>query len=217
MPADATAHRLASRPARASIEAPSIVRRGGFYYLFLSLDFCCRGVNSDYRTVVGRSTSVTGPYTDRDGVPLLAGGGTDLLRGYNEFAGTGGGDVFSNGDWFAHHYYDTADNGLPQLSVRGVVDRGWPAWRPALRQPRPGHGPAFQGGRTTPSARLDNPTCGYEGADIRIAPIATVPARVAVRGPGRRLASLTSSTATRSPRSPPASTPTAPGLPSGAG
>ena len=38
--------------------------------------------------------AVTGPYVDRDGVAMTAGGGTELLRGYNEFAGPGHGDVF---------------------------------------------------------------------------------------------------------------------------
>src|SRR5580698_4877713 len=58
-----------------AIEAPFIVRRGGFYYLFTSWDLCCRGLKSTYKTMVGRSQSVTGPYTDATGTPLAQGGG----------------------------------------------------------------------------------------------------------------------------------------------
>jgi len=127
---DTTLYALASRGG-ASIEGPSIVRHGGYYYLFVSLDFCCRGVNSDYRVVVGRSGQITGPYQDASGVSMLAGGGTEILRGYNEFVGTGGADVYQRAgvDLFAHHYYDRYDRGTPKLSVRTVSWRdGWPGW-----------------------------------------------------------------------------------------
>ncbi|GIE95687.1 hypothetical protein Ari01nite_31520 [Paractinoplanes rishiriensis] len=168
-PADTTLYSLASRGG-ASIENPAIVKRGGYYYLFVSFDFCCRGVNSDYRVAVGRSSSLTGPYLDRAGVPMLSGGGTELLRGYHEFRGTGGGDVIGN-DYFAHHYYDLYDEALPKLSVRPISwSRGWPSLRDPLSGSRAvGHGPAY----VTLVNRADgsvvsNSTCGYEGADIRL-------------------------------------------------
>ena len=41
------------------IEAPNIVKRGSYYYLVVSFDFCCRGASSTYRVMVGRSTSAT--------------------------------------------------------------------------------------------------------------------------------------------------------------
>jgi arabinan endo-1,5-alpha-L-arabinosidase len=166
---DPTLYSLASRGG-ASIEGASITRHGGYYYLFASLDYCCRGIDSDYRVVVGRSTSVTGPYVDRAGVPMLTGGGTELLRGYNEFRGPGGGDVF--GDFYAHHYYDLSDNGLPKLSVRPIRwAGGWPALGDPLSGSREiGHGPAYATlvNRADGSV-ISNPTCGYEGADIRLA------------------------------------------------
>ncbi len=33
-----------------------------YYYLFLSFDYCCRGKESTYRIVVGRSKDIRGPY-----------------------------------------------------------------------------------------------------------------------------------------------------------
>jgi hypothetical protein len=167
---DTTLYSLASRGG-AAIEGASITRHGGYYYLFASFDFCCRGVDSDYRVVVGRSRDVTGPYVDSAGVPMLAGGGTELLRGYDEFRGPGGGDVF--GDRYAHHYYDATDGGLPKLSIRAI---GWSGGWPRLGDPLSGSSRVGRGGayfevvnRATGTV-LDNPTCGYEGADIRMGP-----------------------------------------------
>jgi len=45
----------------------------GWYYLFASHDFCCRGTASTYHIVVGRSRSVTGPYLDMDDVDMMQG------------------------------------------------------------------------------------------------------------------------------------------------
>lgn len=178
-PADTTPQLIASRGG-ASIEGPSIVWHDGYYYLFASLDYCCRGVDSDYRLVVGRATAITGPYLDRDGTPMLAGGGTDLLRGYNEFRGTGGGDVFTDrrGDLFAHHYYDTADAGRPKLSIRPVTwAGGWPALGdPLSGSSQVGHGTAwFRLVNQATGGVVSNPSCGYEGADVRIAQPSTSP------------------------------------------
>ena len=149
------------------------MRRGGFYYLFVSFDFCCRGVDSDYRVMVGRSRAITGPYVDRDGVPMTEGGGTELLRGYNEFAGPGHGDVYRDRhvDWFVNHYYDRDDAALPKLSVRAIDwSGGWPVLGDPLSGSREaGRGAAyFEIVNRNSGALLDNAGCGYEGADIRL-------------------------------------------------
>ncbi|MDQ7909452.1 family 43 glycosylhydrolase [Phytohabitans sp. ZYX-F-186] len=167
---DTMLYPLASRGGAAA-EGPSIVRKGRYWYLFASFDFCCRGVNSDYQVVVGRATSIHGPYVDRDGVPMLQGGGTVLLRGYNGFQGTGGGDVYEDA-FYVHHYYDAVDGALPKGSVRPISWRdGWPTLGDPLSGNRGfGRGPAYLTlvDRAT-GAVVANPTCGYEGADIRLA------------------------------------------------
>lgn len=111
-----------------AIEAPYIFRHGGYYYLYVSFDLCCRGASSTYRIMVGRSTSVTGPYTDRNGTPMTAGGGTELLAGHGSIHGPGGEGVFSDTDHdiLVYHYY--ADNGAPLLGINWLTyDSGdWP-------------------------------------------------------------------------------------------
>lgn len=40
----------------------------------MSCLFCCQGVNSNYKVMVGRSVNLCGPYLDRENKPLMAGG-----------------------------------------------------------------------------------------------------------------------------------------------
>lgn len=106
-----------------SIEASYLWRRGGYYYLFVNWGSCCSGVNSTYNIRVGRSTSIIGPYLDRNGVDMVVGGGTLFLQGTGKFCGPGHVGILStNGSqWFSHHYYD-ANARSPQYNAYGVAD-----------------------------------------------------------------------------------------------
>ena len=57
-----------------SLEAPFIFKKNGYYYLFVSWDRCCRGLESSYKIVVGRSKNIRGPYLDREGNKMIHGG-----------------------------------------------------------------------------------------------------------------------------------------------
>ena len=111
-----------------AIEAPFIVRHGNYYYLFVSFDLCCRGTKSNYRTMVGRSAHVTGPYVDANGKPMLKGGGTQLLTANNRWLGPGGASVLHRpeGDIIVFHAYD-AITGKPALQISTLTwVNGWP-------------------------------------------------------------------------------------------
>ncbi|OLT15480.1 arabinan endo-1,5-alpha-L-arabinosidase [Pseudonocardia sp. CNS-139] len=123
--------RLADRRADPNaVEAAYVVRRGGWYYLFTSWGQCCKGLESDYRIVVGRSAAVTGPYADRDGRRLLDGGGTTLLATAGDRVGPGGQSV--SGPTIAYHYYDATAGGAYRMALRriGWTGDGWPVLRP---------------------------------------------------------------------------------------
>ena len=118
-------------PDSEAIEAPFILRHGDFYYLFVSWDLCCRGLKSTYRTMVGRSKNVTGPYVDRDGRPMLEGGGSPLLSANGQWLGPGGESLFHapDRDIIVFHAY-SAENGRPALHISTVGWRdGWPSAR----------------------------------------------------------------------------------------
>jgi arabinan endo-1,5-alpha-L-arabinosidase len=111
-----------------AIEAPFIVHHGRYYYLFVSFGLCCRGIHSTYRTMVGRSKHVTGPYVDADGKPMLQGGGTPLLVANRRWLGPGGGSMLkrAEGDIFVFHAYD-AVTGRPSMQISMLIwKRGWP-------------------------------------------------------------------------------------------
>ena len=111
-----------------AIEAPFIVHHDAYYYLFVSFDLCCRGTKSTYRTMVGRSTRVTGPYVDASGKPMLEGGGTQLLTANGRWLGPGGESILQcpEGDLILFHAYD-ALTGKPALQISTISwEHGWP-------------------------------------------------------------------------------------------
>ena len=113
-----------------AIEAPFIMRHGGYYYLFVSWDYCCRGIKSNYRVAVGRSKNVSGLYLDRDGKPMLEGGGTLLLEGdKKEYEALGHCSAyhFPDGDVFFCHGYSVAKNGASILVQKRIewTEDGW--------------------------------------------------------------------------------------------
>jgi arabinan endo-1,5-alpha-L-arabinosidase len=131
---DEKLYALAARPRTAelpgAVEAPIIMRRGGFYYLFVSFDFCCRGEKSTYHVRVGRARRITGPYIDRDGKALTEGGGTPVIEGGGRWRGPGHCAVLQEGgvEKLVYHAYDAEWHGVPTLRVAPLVwdAEGWP-------------------------------------------------------------------------------------------
>ncbi len=121
---------LASRDG-AGIEASSLIEHEGKFYLFVSFDQCCKALNSTYRMMVGRADAIEGPYLDKDGKPMLEGGGTELLARTDRFIGPGGQEVFElDGQlMLAYHYYDAEELGVSKLQIAPLrwTDDGWPA------------------------------------------------------------------------------------------
>lgn len=111
-----------------AIEAPTIHYRNGYYYLFVSFDACCQGANSTYRVMVGRSTSVIGPYVDRAGTAMTSGGGTEILAGHGSIHGPGHQAVLADNDADAFFYHYYTDSGASRLGINllGYDSAGWP-------------------------------------------------------------------------------------------
>lgn len=127
---------------RNAIEAPFITRHGDYYYLFVSHDYCCRGMKSNYKVVVGRSRNIQGPYLDRQGRDMASGGGSLVIEGDKIHFEAAGHCAFyhihsaphqqkthdDHLDLFICHGYSTHHNGqaiLIQRPVRWTEDE-WP-------------------------------------------------------------------------------------------
>ena len=120
------------------IEAPAILEHDGRFYLFVSYDRCCSGINSTYRMMVGRADAITGPYFGKDGIDLLKGGATELQKGDTHYIGPGGQEpVFgAPNPLLVYHYYDGTDRGVAKIQIVSIgwdAD-GWPVLAPPPRE-----------------------------------------------------------------------------------
>lgn len=109
-----------------NVEAPYIMKNGSYYYVFFQRGLCCNGVNSGYYTQVGRSTSITGPYLDQNGISLMNDGGTTFLPNKNgRYIGPG--HVGYGESTLSYHFYDGNDGGAPKLMTTTLSwSNGWP-------------------------------------------------------------------------------------------
>lgn len=86
------------------VEGSYIYRKGGYYYLFVSNGQCCgfdqsklpKPDTTEYKILVGRSPSLTGPYYDRSGMLMTRGGGTLVLSSFRDIYAPGGQSVFQD-------------------------------------------------------------------------------------------------------------------------
>jgi arabinan endo-1,5-alpha-L-arabinosidase len=127
---DPTLYSLARRIKPSAIEAPYIYLHGDYFYLFVSFDYCCRGINSTYKIMVGRSRVITGPYVDAAGNPMLNGGGTLVLASQQNIIGPGHCGILhaQNHDYLVNHFYDAFNYGRPTLQIRPIswTPDDWP-------------------------------------------------------------------------------------------
>ncbi|KAH8920959.1 glycoside hydrolase family 43 protein [Atractiella rhizophila] len=109
-----------------AIEAAFLYKHGSYWYLFTSWDTCCAGVSSTYNIRVTRSSSITGPFVDQNGVAATAGGGTLVLATHGSIYGPGGQSIMTDVDApvLVYHYYGSSTSylGINLLDFSS----GWP-------------------------------------------------------------------------------------------
>ncbi|KAI9247969.1 protein AbnA [Phascolomyces articulosus] len=111
------------------VEGAILTYHGNYWYLFASIDHCCKGLESNYKIVVSRAKKITGPFIDASGVNALDGGGTIVYAGDgNEIIAPGGQDVFNN-NVIAYHYYNKhVDQRTLRINDLYWKDDGWPTF-----------------------------------------------------------------------------------------
>src|SRR5579872_7218071 len=126
--ANPTRYQLADRPNVPidPLEGASLVHHGSYYYLFVSIDYCCNPdvATDNYKEAVGRSTSPHGPFVDESGTPMMNGGGTVLLQSDSTWVGTGGGTAYldsTNGDsLIVFHALKMSENGAMYMWLKNL-------------------------------------------------------------------------------------------------
>jgi len=126
---DTTLHRLAD--AKDGMEAPYLIKKDGYYYLFVAMGNMSR--NENYHWAVGRSESLFGPYVDKKGRPMLEGYTSPLTEYKSGVQAVGHAQPFldDNGQWYlvSEMWKDRSDpNKKIQLHISTIVwnDAGWP-------------------------------------------------------------------------------------------
>ena len=135
---DSMLYSLASRPGITAIEGAFITHHDDYYYLFASFDLCCKGVDSTYKIMVGRSNKITGPYVDRNGKAMMEGGGSLVYAGSDRWRGPGHNSIYIENRtyYMVYHSYDAKANGVPTLRIEALSwdSDGWPV-SPSATQP----------------------------------------------------------------------------------
>jgi arabinan endo-1,5-alpha-L-arabinosidase len=123
----------------ATYEGAYVVRKDGYYYLFVSSGTCCDGFNSSYHVRVGRSQNPLGPYTDDNGNSMCGERrGHLVVQGNSEFVGVGHNSVVRDeaGDYYIYYHGFDATLSSPMYGNSNrrslLVDKlewtesGWP-------------------------------------------------------------------------------------------
>ncbi|MDF2586498.1 MAG: transporter substrate-binding protein [Anaerocolumna sp.] len=108
-----------------AIEAPYIIKRDNYYYLFTAFN----PMNNSYHNRVGRSTSIHGPFVDKDGKPMLEGGGTPFTQGLSELLMPGHASIFKDDDGQYYLVSEYFRKNSPSIMLIGTIiwDKdGWP-------------------------------------------------------------------------------------------
>ena len=126
---DTKQYKLADAPD--FMEAPYLVKRGEYYYLFVAMGSLKK--TADYYWAVGRSKSLTGPYVDKDGKPMLSGYTSRLTEWKDGVQGTAHAQPFldDDGQWYmvSESWQDrSVESPAIQLHISKIVwnEAGWP-------------------------------------------------------------------------------------------
>jgi arabinan endo-1,5-alpha-L-arabinosidase len=115
-------------------EGVFVLKGPRYYYIFASRGICCKGLDSNYQIVVGRSPNVTGPYLTQEGESWLDNKYSVFLAGDTDEPGRGHNGFFTEGDstFIVYHAYSRAAQGAPLLRIQPLhlTADGWPSLNP---------------------------------------------------------------------------------------
>jgi len=170
-------HTGVTKLAGGAFEGAMIYKRGKYYYLFCSVGSCCEGENSTYRTVVGRSTKLTGPYVNKQGGQMVSDNYTTIISGNDRWKGPGHNSEIITDDegqtWLLYHSYDMNNNCNGRLMLLDKITWDRSDW-PVINDGHPSSGemdaPVFYtGNKANVTYKVVNPDLmksGWKGWDV---------------------------------------------------
>ena len=116
-------------------EGVFLIKGHGYYYIFASRGKCCKGVESTYQVVIGRSENIEGPYLTKDGKSWANNDYSVFLAGDYDEPGRGHNGFFTEGGvtYIVYHAYTRSADGASLLNIKPVyIDAdGWPSMESA--------------------------------------------------------------------------------------
>lgn len=127
-------------------EGVYVYKSRGYYYLFASIGTCCKGLESTYTTVVGRSKHLKGPYLNKQGQAMLNNKHQVIIHKNERFVGCGhNAEIVTDRKgktWMLLHAFDTTNPKGRQLILQEILwdKEDWPYVRddsPAIKAKAP--------------------------------------------------------------------------------
>lgn len=115
-----------------AFEAVYIHKKDGYYYMFASVGSCCEGLKSTYRLVIGRATSLFGPYVNKAGNGMIQDNYNVVIGSNESFVGNGHCSEIvqddAGNDWILYHGIIKEENPKGRVLLLDQVKwvDGWP-------------------------------------------------------------------------------------------
>ena len=111
-------------------EGVFVIKSQPYYYIFASRGICCKGNDSNYQVVMGRSENLKGPFLNREGESWVDNHYTLFMAGDEARPGRGHNGFFTENDttYIVYHAYTRLAEGRPLLNIQTLYadDEGWP-------------------------------------------------------------------------------------------
>ncbi|MDT0688924.1 arabinan endo-1,5-alpha-L-arabinosidase [Salegentibacter sp. F188] len=115
-------------------EGVFIIKGPEYYYIFASRGICCKGLDSNYQVVIGRSKKLEGSYFTKEGESWLDNKYSVFLAGDHEEPGRGHNGFFVEDGitYLVYHAYTRSADGASLLNIAPlyVNKDGWPRTEP---------------------------------------------------------------------------------------
>lgn len=118
-------------------EGVFVIKGPKYYYIFASRGICCKGLQSNYHVVMGRSLNVKGPYLNKQGESWVDNKYSLFMEGNYDEPGRGHNGFFTEGDttFIVYHAYTRAAGGASLLNIKPLYmdEDEWPTPDPSKK------------------------------------------------------------------------------------